>query len=369
MKRPFWLLLLCVVLLNGCDSTPEPTDNTTDTTISSEPYSNIAPTSITRLVMGTLVTITIWNESDIDQPTVAAREQAVVNAFAEIQRVDAALSRHQPKSEVSHINTLARGEFHPISDELAELMAQALAITDQSENTFDAGLLPLITLWGFSQEPPPTLPPQADEIAFWLKQRPTPGIILQKKPKADAIGHEIKLVNLAVGLDLGGIAKGYAIDRATETLQAEGIQNALINAGGDLRVLGSKGARPWKIGIQHPRSPSRVIAVSNLVGPRAMVTSGDYERVFFHQDIRYHHILDPSTGEPSRSDVISVSVQADNATLADALSTTLFVMGLEKGLALLEHYENVDALFIHEDASYYQTKGFKAQWMGPPTSE
>lgn len=312
----------------------------------------------TQLHMGTLVSISTW-----DVPP-SQEERALSRAFSEISRIENLMSLHHPGSEVFRINHVSRGTPTPISAELGHLLRIGLAVGRHSDGAFAMGLEPLTALWKFSSSETVTQPPTEKELKAWLQLYPKKGAI-------DLQGNEdrgffLRLQNRAVGLDLGGIAKGYAIDQAIAMLQQEGVSNGMVNAGGDLRTLGSKGGNPWRIGLQHPRHTQQVMAVSRLMGDRAMVTSGDYERFFFHEGVRYHHLLNPATAKPSRSNVISVSVQAATATLADALSTAIIILGEEKGLALLQHFPGSAALLITETGEPRRSPGFIGEWLGTP---
>jgi thiamine biosynthesis lipoprotein len=174
-------------------------------------------------------------------------------------------------------------------------------------------------------------------------------------------------VNLnGTALDLGGIAKGFAVDRAAGALRAAGADNFVVNAGGDLRVSGTKNGKPWRIGIQDPRAPDRLLRV---VTPRegAFVTSGDYERYFLWEGERYHHILDPRTGRPARG-CRSVTVWTRHGIDADALATAAFVLGPAEGLALLERLEEVEGLVVDDAGGELATSGFAAVAPEVPSS-
>ena len=310
----------------------------------------------TQLHMGTLVSISTWDKS------YPQHERAVNHAFAEIARVEQQMSQHQPTSEVSKINRVSRETRTPVSVELATLLRQGLMVWQHSNGAFAMDLQPLTNLWGFSSDTKPSQPPSEKALANWLQNYPkTGGIELQGDVQN---GFQLRLKNSGTGLDLGGIAKGYAIDRAIEILRREGINNGMVDAGGDLRIIGDKGGSPWRIGLQHPHHSDRVIAVAKLSGDIAMVTSGDYERFFFHEENRYHHLLDPRTAKPSRSGLSSVSVQAKSAALADALSTAIFILGEDAGLALLQQFPDSAVLLITESGEYRRSPGFVGEWLG-----
>jgi thiamine biosynthesis lipoprotein len=162
-----------------------------------------------------------------------------------------------------------------------------------------------------------------------------------------------------MNIDLGGIAKGYAVDRAFELLKGLGYRNLVVNAGGDLRVGGSKPDGPWSIGIQHPRDPEKILARIS-VSDTAVATSGDYEKFFIHQGKRYHHILNPKDGFPAEG-CQSVTILAKDAATADALATAIFVLGPEKGYALCQRLEGVDCLIIDKEGNITLSPGLKGR--------
>ena len=164
--------------------------------------------------------------------------------------------------------------------------------------------------------------------------------------------------NPAVQYDLGAFAKGYAIDRGIELLQSQGIAHAIINAGGDLRAIGRHGDRPWRIGIRHPRQAG-VLASVELSADESIFTSGDYERYFEASGRRYHHILNPQTGEPTEG-VLSVTVIGPDATLTDGLSTAVFVMGARRGLALIDATDGYEAIVVEADGRLSFSSGLTA---------
>jgi thiamine biosynthesis lipoprotein len=172
-------------------------------------------------------------------------------------------------------------------------------------------------------------------------------------------GRRVEKAHPALTVDLGAIAKGYAIDRAAEVLRRAGIESAAINAGGDIRLIGDHGARPWRIAIQHPRDSARPLATLELADA-AVVTSGDYERFFEQDGVRYHHIFDPRTGYPAGR-CQSVTVVAPSAALADALSTAVFVLGPEEGFALLQRFPEAEGLIVAADGTPQASPGLEAK--------
>ncbi|MDH5378402.1 MAG: FAD:protein FMN transferase [Gammaproteobacteria bacterium] len=211
-----------------------------------------------------------------------------------------------------------KGSFHT-SGSVINLLQAAKPHFTNSEGLFNPAIGQLIKLWGFHEDEIAIKePPQADKIKA----------LVAAKPGLDQIeikGTAIKGNNDQLLLNFGGFAKGFGIDLIIEHLREVGIHNAIVNAGGDLRVVGSKGSEPWRIGIKHPRQ-NGVIAAINVSGDEALVTSGDYERFFEYDGKRYHHVLDPRTGYPTTG-VQSVTVVHQSAGAADAIATALMVAG------------------------------------------
>jgi len=302
------------------------------------------PLSRTRMLMGTVV------EIRVDDPEPERFRDAVTAAFDEMARIERLMSLHLAKSEVSRISRA--GEPVEVSAETATVLRTALKVSVASDGAFNPGLGRLIRLWGFTDGEPRV--PSKMEIEEALVGIGPESLTLEdgKLFKSDR----------SITIDLGGVAKGYAIDRAVEMLSAAGVKHASVNAGGDLRLLGDRDGTPWRIGIQHPRKKDAVLATLS-VADRAVVTSGDYERFFEQAGRRYHHILDPYTGYPAER-CQEVTVVADSAALADALATAAFVLGPEKGLELLQKTEKVEGLIVAADGQVVFTSGLQeiVQW-------
>jgi len=269
----------------------------------------------TRFIMGTLVKFTVIG-ADSDRAAAA-----IAAAAREMQRIEDAFTIYgDHPNAVKTFNASTPGKWIALPEEVGSLLNIALQVKQQSGGAFDPALGKPNLLWGFSEDPPASSPPAPEAIRAAV-------------PPAHCIEHEGKLwrrTDARCLLDFGGIAKGYAIDRGIAILQQHGIRNAIINAGGDIRLIGRHGKRPWRIGIRHPRHKNDVIATLNLQGDVSIVTSGDYERFYIYRGKRYHHLLDPKTGWPA-ANTESATVMAANATLADAWSTALFIRG-QQGL-------------------------------------
>ncbi|MDX8396591.1 MAG: FAD:protein FMN transferase [Mariprofundaceae bacterium] len=296
----------------------------------------------THFMMGTLVEFTIAESSgDTDKAITAAAE--------EMQRIENLFTIYgDQQNAVKTFNTSKPGTNIELPKEIASLLNISLQIAKKTHGAFDPTLANLNKLWGFSQSPPPTSPPNKQAIEA-----------------ARSHIHCIKQINAnwqrntdQCQLDFGAIAKGFAIDRGIEVLQSFGIHNAIINAGGDMRIIGNKYGQPWRIGLKHPRKEGAMIATLPLQGDISIVTSGDYERFYIHQGKRYHHILDSNTGYPAKASQ-SATVIASNATLADAWSTALFVLG-EKGLKLAQQ-QQLEVLLIDKDGNIHTTPSMKVR--------
>ncbi len=263
--------------------------------------------------MGTLVEVTVYDE---DTATAGAAGAEVEALFHELQR------RWDPwgDGELGRLNAAADGGRPlPVDEDLAGLLDGAAAISRDSEGLFDPAVGSLIRLWAFSSEDlVPTAPPDAEAIRR---------AIADNRPLYQIWRPESRELTLATGaaVDLGGFAKGVAVDMAIDLLRSRGIDNAIVNAGGDLRAIGRHGDRQWRIGVRDPRGEG-VLAAIDVEGDESVFTSGDYERYFIHEGRRYHHIIDPRDGYPTEG-VTSVTVIHREAALADAAATALFVAG------------------------------------------
>ena len=283
-----------------------------------------------KIVMGTVVEITVACHSE------EQARAAITEAMGEFQRIDNLMSSYKPDSVVSRVNKAGSSAKVPVGEEIFSVISEAAAIGRASGGAFDATIWPVSQLWGFEQG----------------GRIPTPDSIATKLP---LVGYENVIIDdselsvgfkvAGMGLDLGAIAKGWAVDVAMKKLIARGIRNAIIDAGGDLRVIGARpGKAFWRIGVQHPRDPGALLMTFELKDT-AIVTSGDYKRFFMAAGVRYHHILDPATGQPARG-CQSVTVLAPTAAEADACATAAFVLGPARGLAFLRARPGVRGVIV-----------------------
>jgi len=282
-----------------------------------------------QVAMGTGVEITLMGESE------ESAKKAALQAFQEIKRIEHLMSPWIESSDVSQMNRSAGKEGVRVSPETIEVIKKAQEVSKLSEGGFDITVGPLIQLWRKARER--DLPPEMEQVKEILS-------LVNFRNLKTHYGGKVSLRKKGMTIDLGGIAKGYAVDRAFELLKGLGYRNLVVNAGGDLRVGESKPDGPWSIGIQHPRDPEKIMARIS-VSDTAVATSGDYEKFFIHQDKRYHHILNPRSGFPAEG-CQSVTVLHNEGATADALATAIFVLGSEKGYALCQRLEGVDCLIV-----------------------
>lgn len=270
-------------------------------------------------VFGTRVEISIQG---VPSELAHTATQAVFREFDRLHR----LYHAWKPSELSALNeAIAQGQAHPVSPELAELITHARQLAETSGFLFDPGIGRLIRLWGFQADEFAQQPPNPEIVKKWLEHRPS---IADLKLEAGKVYSR----NPQVALDFGGYLKGWALDRARTLLKQHGIQNALINIGGNILALGEKSpGTPWQIGIQHPRKPG-VLATLQLRDGEAIGTSGDYQRYFEANGQRFSHLLDPRTGYPGQqTQAVTVLIPAGehSGTLSDAQSKPLFLAGDE----------------------------------------
>jgi FAD:protein FMN transferase len=288
--------------------------------------------------MGTEINVSLWHE----QPKVA--RAAISAVMDEMARIDQLMSPYISSSELSVINRLAFKRPVAPSPELFQLIQKAIEFADLTDGAFDITFASV----GFQYDYRKRIKPSTESIKQSLASI---DYRLIKLLKHDLIQFE----NAAVKIDLGGIAKGHAVDNAIEKLRRIGIKHASISAGGDTRLLGDRHGAPWMVGIKDPRNAEEV-AVKIPLADVAISTSGDYERYFIDSDgKRFHHIINPKTGDSAR-EVQSVTIIADNATTADALSTSIFILGVEQGLKLINGTPGISAIIIDNNRKMHYSK-------------
>ena len=278
----------------------------------------------TYCTMKVLVQGEIWTRETVDK--------AINRAFERMEQIDRKFNILNTDSPLYHFNN----EGIPITDtEIIGVINIALQISKESDGAFDITVEPLVKLWGFFTDNPQV--PAKQDIEKALKQIGYRHLIV----KDGKVTKDLPDLHI----DLGGIAKGYGLSEAVKTLKEQGINSALIEAGGQVHAFGYIDGNPWKVGIRNPRGNGFVAGLA-AADETDISTSGDYERFFEKDGVRYHHILDPKTGYPAR-EMMSVSVITADPTLADAWSTALFVMGPEKALKLVEQKTDMEMIVVN----------------------
>jgi thiamine biosynthesis lipoprotein len=279
-------------------------------------------------LMGTRVSVELWHDDE-------TRGRALVEeVMSEYRRIDTDMSTYKPESAISAVNAHAAERPMPIAAELYSLIARSLELSAASRGAFDITYESVGYLYDFRARQRP----DDRQIAERL------GAIDYRHVLLDSATRSVRFAVPGVRINLGGIAKGYAVEHGARLLRAQGVEHALLNAGGDTRVIGDRRGQPWIVGIRHPRREDQVITRLPLVD-EAISTSGDYERFFEDGGKRYHHIINPRTGRPTE-DVLTVTVIGPDATLTDGLGTAIFVLGAEAGLALIEGFPEYEAIVV-----------------------
>ena len=290
-------------------------------------------------IMGTRCVVELWS-------TDRSRGQAAIDAvFTEFRRIDALMSTYKPESELSRVNATAATAPVRVSRELYDLLATSIEYSKLTGGAFDVTYASVGYLYDYRAR----VHPDAEAIAAAL-----PGIDY-RHIELDPETHSVRFRQPGVRIDLGGIAKGHAVDRGIAVLQALGFDRAMVNAGGDTRIIGDRLGRPWVVGIRHPDDEHKVVLRIPLTDT-AMSTSGDYERYFEEDGVRYHHILDPRTGR-SAAKLRSVTIIAATATRTDALTKSVFVMGAEDGIRFIDTLGDVDAIAVTPEGKVLYSKG------------
>jgi thiamine biosynthesis lipoprotein len=292
-------------------------------------------------MMGTEVSVYLWSD-DTEMGQLMLEE-----VFLEAARIDRLMSTYKEDSEISTINRLAA--ISPVSagEELFQLIQRSLDISVLTRGAFD------ITFDSVGQH-----------YDFRARERPDSETVQAEREnidyryvRLDKAAGTILFLKKGVRINLGGIAKGYVVERGVDILANRGVQNAIVTAGGDSRLLGDRRGRPWMVGIRDPRNEGQV-AISVPLVDEAISTSGDYERYFDEDGIRYHHIIQPSTGAPA-SGVHSATVFGPDAVITDALSTSVFVLGVDQGLTLIGTLPDYESIVIDSEGRVYYSDGLQ----------
>ncbi|HIE27811.1 TPA: FAD:protein FMN transferase [Candidatus Poribacteria bacterium] len=306
----------------------------------------------TRQMMGTWAEITVYSQD------VKSANIAIDSAFDAMTAVNGLMSAYNQDSEISEINRQAGKKPVSVSPQTFFVVKSAIYYSEISDGAFDITISPLVRSWGFFRKQG-RIPPQ-EEIDQQL------ALVNYKLIELDSERNRIKLLKNGMALDLGGIAKGYAVDQAIEKLRASKVENVLVNLSGNMYAMGHpKDKEAWHIGIRHPRQKDNLLGFLKLK-EKAIATSGDYEKYFIHEGKRYSHIINPRTGHPV-SGIASVTIIAPTAMKADALSTAVFVLGAEKGFQLIKSKDGVEGIIVQiddkEELSFVMSEGFKKRFI------
>ncbi|HEY8506796.1 MAG TPA: FAD:protein FMN transferase [Steroidobacteraceae bacterium] len=295
----------------------------------------------TEAIMGTRIAVELWHED-------AAQAEAAIDAVMdEMRRIDALMSHYKPESQLSQINARAAKEPVIVDRELFDLLQESVRFSKITEGAFDITYASVGYLYDYRKHIRPT----EEQIKSALPGVNWRNMLLDEKTRS------VRFEREGMRIDLGGIAKGYAVDRGIAILQKRGIEHAVVTAGGDTRIIGDHRGRPWLIGIRHPDDETKLVTRIPLVDT-AMSTSGDYERYFDENGVRYHHIIDPRTGH-SASRVRSATILGPTAMETDGLSKTAFVLGPEKALEIIDRMPEFDAIFVTPDGRVLYSQGLQ----------
>lgn len=292
-----------------------------------------------RPIMGTEVSVQLWHEDR------AAGGEAILAVFEELDRIDRLMSTYKEDSRISIINREAAQQAVFAGEELFDLIVRALDVSVLTRGAFDITFDSVGRHYDFREGRRPDAATTARETE----------LIDYRLVDADESGHTIRFLRPGVRINLGGIAKGYAVERGVHVLAEHGIRHAIVTAGGDSRLLGDRRGQPWIVGIRDPREDGK-IALRLPLENEAISTSGDYERFFIEDGRRYHHIIAPATGEPA-SGVHSVTIVGPDAVITDALSTSVFVMGVDQGLRLIATLPDYEGVVIDAEGRLYYSDG------------
>jgi thiamine biosynthesis lipoprotein len=306
--------------------------------------------------MGTELQLTAWTTDE------AAAVAAFESVFQEFDRLEELLSNWREGSDVERLNAAAGKNPVPVGTEIRDVLQVARQVSEWTNGKFDVTFGVMSGLWKFDYQNQDGTIPDHNEVVRRRRFISYRDLVVDERAGTAFLLREGMVVNL------GGIGKGYAVDRARDILRARGFHDFMIQFGGDMYVAGHSGDRPWRLGIQDPRGPAGRIFATVDVSESTFSTSGDYARFFIKQGRRYHHILDPATGEPAAG-CRSVTIMTSSATVADGLSTGVFILGPEAGMELIERLPEVEGVIVSAKNAVLVSSGLKGRLtlLSPPT--
>lgn len=292
-------------------------------------------------IMGTTIRVEVWHKDKV------VRQEGISAVIDEMERINRLMSPYIEQSQLSKINDYAHEGPVEVDQDLFTVIQKSLQVSELTHGAFDITYASVGHLFNYRKK----VRPDDDEI------KRTKHLINYKNVILDEENHTVYFAEKGVKIDLGGIAKGYAVDQGVEHLVDLGIKHALVSAGGDTRILGDRLGRPWLVGIRDPENPDKVVAMLPLQD-EALSTSGDYERFFIEDGVKYHHIINPGTGK-SANELRSVSILGADATTTDAFSTSIFILGAQAGLRLLNNTPDIEGVVIDQQGKLYYSNGLK----------
>jgi thiamine biosynthesis lipoprotein len=297
---------------------------------------------VTDGIMGTRITVELWADDK------EKANQAIDAVLQEMRHIDDSMSTYKPTSEVSLVNAKAADGPMPITKELFDLLTTAEEYSVITDGAFDITYASVGYMYDFRKH----IRPDESQISKALPAVNYRHVLL------DAKHQTVQFSQKGVRIDLGGIAKGYSVDRGIDVLKALGFTRAYVSAGGDSRIIGDRFGKPWMVGIRDPRKEAGEVITRIPLVNAAISTSGDYERFFEEDGVRYHHIIDPHTGH-SASKVRSATVIGPYATRTDGLSKTAFVLGADKAMEIYNRLDDIDAIIVKLDGTVIHSKGLE----------
>lgn len=302
------------------------------------------PYKETQFLMDTIIEITAYGPGS---------EAGTKAAFAEFKRINELTNRFDETSQVSKVNQAAGKEKVQVDPDVIAMLKLARSRSEQLDGAFDVTIGALTELWGIGHKE--DFVPSDAEIQARLP------LVNFRLLEIDDQANTVFLPKAGMRIDLGAVGKGYANRKAVEALKAHGVKSALVNAGGDVRIIGKRpDGQPWRLGVQDPRNSEGIAAKLSLSDWDVLETSGDYQRFFIKDGVRYSHILDPRTGYQPR-EVASITIVANSENHVDILSTAMLVLGVEKGRELLRQYPGTEAIFITTDGKKVITSGLEGK--------
>ena len=343
MKLKAVMACVCLsvsLLLGGCNNIKQDTTTETKNTQTEEKAESNEEASKDIFAMDTYMTVTAYG---------AKAQEAVDEAEAEIQRLDELLSTGNEESEIAQLN---QNKNATLSEDAGYLVERALELNKETDGAFDIAIYPVMEAWGFPTQNYQV--PTADTLESLLKLADASQIIYDENSRKISFDRE------GMKIDLGGIAKGYTSSRIMDIYKENNISSGLVNLGGNVQALGTKpDGSKWRVAVQSPDDTEDYLGILS-VEDKAVITSGGYERYFEQDGKTYHHIIDPKTGYPAENGLTSVTVVSEDGTLADGLSTSLFIMGKEEAIEFWRaHSDEFDIIMLTNEGKLYVTEGIQ----------